>query len=294
MFDDDREGLLLATVSGLEGALPRGTPGRVRSGRAVWDVLCEHLRVGDVRPALRAVARAPGGELTPSTAGNVPFCSAESSALMAVNFLAPFSAAGGLLGLGPGALVFERELRVRGVRSRVGPTLDAVLQAEEGAVALEVKTAEPWRKAPRREISSQYDPVAEQVSPGVIDAVRAVRSGRADYQCPDAAQLLKHLLGIHSAVVDGTLHGPVRLVVLYWRPIRAGEHEALFDRLELELGDFAERVRDQPVAVSGISTRELLAEWSGGDAAPWLREHAQALRARYDPDLSRAQVSAGV
>ena len=112
MFDDDREGLLLATVSGLEGALPAGTPARVGSGRAVWDVLCEHLRVGEVQSAL-AVARGPGGELTPSAAGNVPFCSAESSALMAVNFLAPFSARGGLLGLGPGSLVFERELRVR-------------------------------------------------------------------------------------------------------------------------------------------------------------------------------------
>jgi len=213
---------------------------------------------------------------------------------MAVNFLAPFSARGGLLGLGPGALVFERELRVRGVRSRVGPTLDAVLQAEEGAVAVEVKTAEPWRKPPRREISSQYDAVAESVSGGTIDAVRAVRSGRTDYQCLDAAQLLKHLLGIHSAVRDEALHGPVRLVVLYWRPTRAGEHEAMFDRFELELDDFAERVRDQPVAVSGISTRDLLAHWSDRDSAAWLREHAQALRARYDPDLSSARGNSGV
>lgn len=152
MFDDDREALLLATVSGLEGALPVGTPARVGSGRAVWDVLCEHFRVGDVQSALGAIARGPGGELTSSAAGNVPLCSAESSALMAVNFLAPFSARGGLLGLGPGSLVFERELRVRGARSPVGPTLDAVMQAEEGALVVEAKTAEPWRKPPGRAI----------------------------------------------------------------------------------------------------------------------------------------------
>jgi hypothetical protein len=294
VFDDDRQGLLRATVRGLEGALPAGTPGRVGSGRAVWDVLCEHLRVGEVRSAVGAVARGPGGELTPSASRNVPFCSAESSALMAVNFLAPFTARGGLLGLGPGALVFERELRVRGVRSRVGPTLDAVLQAEEGAVAVEVKTAEPWRKPPGREISSQYDAVAESVSTGMIDAVRAVRNNGTNYLCLDAAQLLKHLLGIHSAVGDGALRGPMRLVVLYWRPTHAGEHETMFDRFESELEDFAKRVGDQAVAVSGISTGDLLAQWADRDSAPWLREHAKALRVRYDPGLLSAQGNAGV
>ncbi|MGO9753298.1 MAG: PGN_0703 family putative restriction endonuclease [Solirubrobacteraceae bacterium] len=288
MFEQDRQELLLATVSGLEGALPAGTPARAGSGRAVWDVLCEHLRVGDVRSALGAIARGPGGELAPSAAGNVPFCSAESSALMTVNFLAPFSARGQLLGLGPGALVFERELRVQGVRAPVGPTLDAVLQVEEGALAVEVKTAEPWRKPPSRAISSQYDAVAESVSPGVIDAVGAVRENRAGYMCLDAAQLLKHLLGIHSAVRDGRLRGPVRLVVLYWRPSRAGDYEAMFDRFEAELDDFAQRVGDQLIAVSGITTRDLLAQWSDRDYEPWLREHAQRLRMRYDPDLSSA------
>jgi hypothetical protein len=74
----------------------------------------------------------------------------------------------------------------------------------------------------------------------------------------DAAQLLKHLFGIHSSVRDGRLRGPVRLVVLYWRPSRAGDHEAMFDRFECELDDFAERVRDQVVAVGGINTRDLL------------------------------------
>ena len=294
MFDDDREALLLATVSGLEGALPVGTPARVGSGRAVWDVLCEHLRVGDVQSALRAIARGPGGELTPSAAGNVPLCSAESSALMAVNFLAPFSARRGLLGLGPGSLVFERELRVRGVRSPVGPTLDAVMQAEEGALVVEAKTAEPWRKPPNRAISSQYDAVAESVSAGVIDSLRAVRENRTGYLCLDAAQLLKHLLGIHSTIRDGGLSGPVRLVVLYWRPTSAGDYEGMFNRFESELDDFADRVRDQLVPVSGTNTRDLLAQWSDVDTEPWLREHAQALRGRYDPDLSSAKGRARV
>lgn len=78
------------------------------------------------------------------------------------------------------------------------------------------------------------------------------------YLCLDAAQLLKHLLGIHSAVRDGDLRGPVRLVVLHWRPTRASGFEAMFDRFESELADFAERVGDQPVPISGINTRDVL------------------------------------
>ena len=159
---------------------------------------------------------------------------------------------------------------------------------------VEVKTAEPWRKPPGREISSQYDAVAESVSTGMIDAVRAVRKNGTDYLCLDAAQLLKHLLGIHSAVRDGGLSGPVRLVVLYWRPTRAGDYEAMFDRFESELDDFADRVRDQAVPVRGTNTRDLLAQWSDRDSRPWLREHAQALRGRYDPDLSSAKGKASV
>jgi hypothetical protein len=43
---------------------------------------------------------------------------------MAVLFLAPFSARGSLLGLGPGSLVFERELRVRSVAFTYTGTMD--------------------------------------------------------------------------------------------------------------------------------------------------------------------------
>jgi hypothetical protein len=128
----------------------------------------------------------------------------------------------------------------------------------------------------------------------VIEALRAVRENRAGYLCLDAAQLLKHLLGIHSAIRDGGLRGPVRLVVLYWRPTRAGDYEAMFNRFESELDDFADRVRDQLVPVSGTNTRDLLALWSDGDTEPWLREHARVLRGRYDPDLSSAKRKARV
>lgn len=283
-FEAGRAALLAAAIAALEGALPEGTPARRGAGRAPWDVLLPALSVGEVQPALRAISRGAGGELSATNAGNIAFCSAESSALMAVNFLAPFISREGLFGLPTGALTFEREFRVDGVRAPTGPTLDAVLQTPVGTVAVEAKTCEPCRGAPKRSISVQYDAPGAALSSRMTSTVRAVRDGTTDYRCLDAAQLLKHLLGLNHGIRADRVGSPVELVVLYWRPSRAGTHSALFDRFEDELADFAERISDQPVAVRGVATRSLLAEWLGGPSG-WLPEHADALAARYEPTI---------
>jgi hypothetical protein len=283
-FEAARAALLSAAVASLEGALPEGTPARRGAGRAPWDVLLPALSVGEVQPALRAISRGAGGELSATSAGNIAFCSAESSALMAVNFLAPFISREGLFGLPTGTLAFEREFRVNGVRAPTGPTLDTVLQTQAGTIAVEAKTCEPWRGAPKRAVSGQYDAPAAALSSRTTSTVRAVRDGTTGYRCLDAAQLLKHLLGLNHAIHADRISSPVELVVLYWRPSRPGLHSALFDRFEDELADFAERVSDQPVAVRGVATWCLLADWLAGPSG-WLREHADALAARYDPTI---------
>lgn len=185
-FETARAAILRALVAGLEASLPIGTPPRSESGRTIWDALADHLTVADVRPALRAIVAGPGGELTPTRAGNVAMCSAESSALKAVNLLAGFAARSGLLGRPASALSFECELRVTGVRSRVGPTLDAVHTSAHGTVAIEAKMAEPWRRAPKVSLSTQYDEPARQGSPGTLQTLTALRDGVVRYRCLDA------------------------------------------------------------------------------------------------------------
>lgn len=283
-FERARGRLLSAAVGALEGALPSGTVARRGAGRDVWDVLAPHLTIGDVQPALGAIHGGPGGELSATSAGNIAFCSAESSALMAVNFLAPFGSRGGFLGLPAGVLSFERELRVDGVRAPIGPTLDAVLDTPAGSVTIEAKVCEPWRGPPKRTISPQYDQPAAALSSGVRAAVESVRTGSSDYRCLDAAQLLKHLLGISSAVRAGRLREPADLILLYWRPANSGAHAGMFDRLKAEISDFADRVSDQPIRVRGISTCRLLAAWVT-DSQEWLREHATNLSQRYNAPL---------
>jgi len=278
--------LSVAGVAALEAALPDGVPPRGLGKRAVWDVLVDGADSADLRAGLRELTAGAGGELKPTSAGNIPFCSAESSALMAVNFLAPFASRAGLLGARRGTLSFERELRVSGVRSRVHPHLDAVLESDSGTFAFEVKVMEPWRDARKVSISPQYDEPAAHLSPKTRVLLDELRSGAVSYRWLDAAQLVKHLLGIHSALRSGTLAAPATLVLLFWRPSDAGRHAALFDELNREFADFAAHLDDQPVRLAALGTDDLLRQWSAPNSPPWLAQHAARLRERYDPSLA--------
>jgi hypothetical protein len=278
--------LAIEAVAALEVALPEEVPSRGSGKRAVWDVLLNRLDVADVRSALRGVGAGAGGELRATRLGNSAFCSAESSALMAVNFLAPFVSRPGLIGAERGRLTFERELPVIGVRSRVHPHLDAVLVSSSGTYAFEVKVMEPWRDARKVSISPQYDDPAAEISPKTRALLDDLRSGDVSYHWLDAAQLVKHLLGIHSALASARFGAPATLVLLFWQPSDPGRHAPLFNELELEFVDFATRLDDQPVRLTALSTPDLLKEWSSSSSAPWLAEHAACLRKRYDPPLA--------
>lgn len=265
MTEPERQALLHAARTALENALPDGTPLRVGAGRAIGDVLVGGLIERQVQAALGDIGGGAGGELKPTARGNVPMCSAESSALMAVNFLAPLD-----------NVEFERELRVNGVRAPVGPTLDAVV---DGSVAFEAKVAEPWRSRPTMNISSQYDVPAEAL--GIRNAVDGLRQS-SPYVALDAAQLVKHLLGVHSALQNGRFTAPAKLVFLYWRPSNPGAFASMFDLLAEEFEDFSTRFANEAIEIEGWPTCGLLDRW---DASPTLAEHASRLRLRYDPVL---------
>ena len=100
---------------------------------------------------------------------------------------------------------FECTYPVSGVRAPVPPTLDVVLQEKNRAVLIESKLLEPWRSPPKVEFSAQYDRVAERISAGTAETMRALRARKLTYQALDAAQLLKHLFGVHSAITRGKL-----------------------------------------------------------------------------------------
>ncbi|MEJ7894713.1 MAG: hypothetical protein WKF94_18935 [Solirubrobacteraceae bacterium] len=286
-FEKRRRKMLRAVAANLEGVLPPGTPVREGGKRGVWHALADHLRVDELREPLQAIAAGPGHELRETGTGQVAMGSVESSALMTVNFFAPFAKrAGSLFGLSDGTLTFEKELRVTGVRAPVGPTLDAALDAPGGSVFVEAKSAEPWRGPPKVSLSTQYDAPAKAHSPETLITLEALRSGDLTYTCLDAAQFLKHLLGIATALERSIVTGSAKLCLLFWRPADAGPYADMFNRLEAEFDDLAARLDDQDVELVRRGTTDLLDDWFDGSKPKWLQAHAAALRCRYDQPLT--------
>jgi hypothetical protein len=78
---------------------------------------------------------------------------------------------------------------------------------------IESKLVEPWRP-PSVALSSQYDEPARWVSPRTAATLGEPRDGRLTYRALDAAQVLKHLLGIHSQRSAGVLPEHVDLVLV--------------------------------------------------------------------------------
>jgi hypothetical protein len=73
----------------------------------------------------------------------------------------------------------KRELRVKGVRAPVGPTLDAITSTGAGSVAIEAKVAEPSRSAPKVVLQRQRDALAAAVWPGTIGLSRRCGQGNS-------------------------------------------------------------------------------------------------------------------
>lgn len=234
-----------------------------------------------MRAALDDVSRGAGGELRGDPP---PFASTESSAALAVNTFAVFADErhhDGLLKMTLAAPRFERRFPVNGVRAPVPPTLDVVFTEEERATVIESKFLEPWRDDAATSISTQYDTTAAAVSKSTVATLEGIRSGEIAYCALGAAQMLKHLLGVHSAISDGKLPGQCRLVLAYWEPADSAEHGSSIQQLKAEIEDLGARLSDQPVRVSGLSYRELWETWATSDAPGWLRAHAHLLQDRY-------------
>lgn len=253
-------------------------------GRVVEDVLVAGVSEAAEQAALADLTGHGGGVLQPSKDGTIPFCSAESSAAIAVNSFAVFADrpfADPLLGLTLGPPQFEQRYKITGFKSSAAPVLEVVFRDEDRALLIDSKLMEPWHKHEQEEIGPQYDAPAAAVSPGALAMLEALRCGELTYLALDAPQLLKALLAVHGAIARDKLPAACAIVALRWSPSDPGLLGDLFELLGSELADFAARVADQPVAVRGLSYGELWASWASESAPGWLQEHARRLQDRY-------------
>lgn len=214
------------------------------------------------------------------------FCSAYSSSALAVNHFAPFKSTRTLPILGK-----HRRLRLVDFEvdfptglSGTAPHLDALFVSEIERVAIESKCLEYLRIKTPKALEKTSKRLKDKYLNGVKDArrqsawfaeLRELAAEPTRYRQLDAAQLLKHALGLLNSPTDV----PTSLVYLFWEPLDAALSPVFASHRE-EIGKFGSRVRDAGVQFEALSYPELWEQWrDSGD--PFLIQHVIALRRRY-------------
>jgi hypothetical protein len=201
-------------------------------------------------------------------------CAAHSSAALVVNTFGPWRTA-------PASLTFDGMRGFKSVQFEAScptglggtpPNLDLLAEGDL-PVAVESKCTE-WMKATPAVFSPSYDKLrgSHGDSPW-FEQMSQLRNSGDRYEFLDAAQLMKHALGLLNCYKTHE----VRLVYLYWEPRNAHVWpECLVHRAEAD--DLAARVQRSPVRLVPMSYRELWAAWEG-QRSP---DHLPYLITRYD------------
>jgi hypothetical protein len=143
-------------------------------------------------------------------------------------------------------------------------------------VAIESKCLE-FLNAHRITFSSQYDGLKGSGSKTpYYDMIRRLRTERAMFQYLDAAQLIKHALGLAN-IFQGM---PVVLLYLHWEPSNWQEFRE-FAQHRSEIAEFGRYVSGCRIRFMSMSYQELWSEWEKLEEPSWLRAHIKALAERY-------------
>lgn len=242
----------------------------------------EDVLVGTVSPPARDAIRAEltgkgGSELTPRGGNRPKFHAAHSSAALAANCFGPFLREQRALPFAGRRHVGETHLEVECPTGLGGtpPTLDCVVEGDE-VLGIESKCVEPFSRHVAK-FSSAYDAALGRMGGGWRDEYHRLKADPHRYRYLDAAQLVKHHLGLRSTY-------PRRrptLAYLYWTPANADEIAPCVIHAA-EVVEFARRVRRDFVA---MPYAQLWSHWASADQPEWLRGHARALRERYEVAL---------
>jgi hypothetical protein len=201
---------------------------------------------------------------------------AHSSAALVVNTFAPWRARPAQITIG--GFGGFRSLRFEAVYpTGLGGTPPHLDVAAEGActLAVEAKLAE-YLTPKDAEFSTAYDTIddSRRISPW-FSLIAILRANPASYRYLDAAQLVKHALGLIRGCPQ------VALMYLFWEPANWREFP--------EFGQHREEVAHLQAAVAGatpalhtMTYAQLWEEWLAGDCQEWIPEHVGRLRQRYE------------
>ena len=252
-----------------------------------WDNLIDGVTRTDCGPDLDRGAGSETRDRHHKSGATSPakFCAPYSSSALAVNTFGPFRHHPNLLRLdgktGFQSAQFEYPC-TNGLRTQHLPHFDLFADSPAGVIAVEAKFLEPLGDK-KVEFKPQYDGPFEGASDRRIvaeepwrETFRALKSGALRYQHLDAAQLMKHYLGL---IVKFELR-PRTLRYLFWEPENAADvPEFVLHRAETE--DFARRVSDCASRFAFGTYTELWQDWEQNSTWPGMPTHLARLRARY-------------
>lgn len=155
----------------------------------------------------------------------------------------------------------------------IPPNLDLLAENSNLVVGVESKFLEILSQK-RPKFSSSYSrenlPLMEECWTRLMDDLK-----HGPEQCLDAAQLVRHYLGLRNR--PGCLGKRVVLLYVFWEPENWADLPE-YRRHRAELAAFSERVRDSAVEFAWISYPELWRAWESIGFAP---AHVRELRKRY-------------
>jgi hypothetical protein len=233
--------------------------------------------------ALAALGRAGGNEI-----GSGKFANPESSAALAVNSFGWFLDRPGQLPPFPCLadldwpavrVDVERQMRFpwRGGRH---PWLDAAIETGHHLIGVESKRYEPFRDKKLVRLSTAYDRDVWGGSMEPFTEMRdRMRAGDWQFDFLDAAQLVKHALGL---LTEGERTGKAPILLyLYAEPALRGAvpiDAGVIAQHRQEIAEFATAIAGARVRFASCSYREWLATWPDG-----ARAHGDAVLARFRP-----------
>ena len=247
--------------------------------------------------ALRDIARGDGNEMLWTRKAGVlrppGLHSIFSSCGLALNAFGPWRAnAESLRFLGESGYAgmrFEEKLRIfpRGGRA---PNLDVVLFDEDRLVAVESKLTEHLTGGQLATFKESYERVVPNAHATWQAMYQKLKSAPDLFNYLDAAQLVRHYLGVKTQTAPGGAHVGKRaaLTYLYWEPANAAELSACRRHAD-ELRSFTSEVADPNLAFAAMSYRELWDTWKEHSSPNWLETHVELLESRYVVTLPGAR-----
>lgn len=208
------------------------------------------------------------------------FLAAHSSSQLVVNAFAPFRRQLPDLHIathhGWSTLQFEAKCEIWEDYRGIAPHLDALLTTPESVMGIESKCTEYLSHKPAKFRRSYFDNITDdRRSTRWFHELERLSAEPNAYRYLDAAQLVKHALGLAFSYPNGK----ITLLYLYWEP----DNRDTFTELTVhrnEVDDFARRVAGERVTVEGLSYLDLWNQWSRS-GIDWLEQHAMQLARRY-------------